>query len=117
MFAALIDPVGHRCSKVGAVRPLELQHRRGVVSAQALQLGHLSTLCAVAPESPTLPGIGLGRPTRMLAERLSLVASSWADPGVSMADAARMPWTERAAETLGHDAGQVLIAAIARRGR
>ena len=29
-----------------------------------------------------------------------------------MADAARMPWTERAAETLGHDAGQVLIAAI-----
>ncbi len=29
-----------------------------------------------------------------------------------MADAARMPWTERAAETLGHDAGQVLVAAI-----
>ncbi len=29
-----------------------------------------------------------------------------------MADSARMPWTGRAAETLGHYAGQVLIAAI-----
>ena len=29
-----------------------------------------------------------------------------------MADAARIPWTERAAETLGHYAGQLLVAAI-----
>jgi len=40
----LIASVGDRCSKVSAVRQLEVQYRRGVVNAQPLQIGHLLTL-------------------------------------------------------------------------
>ncbi len=40
----LITPVGDRGSEVGAVRELEGQDRRGMVSAQLLQHGHFPTL-------------------------------------------------------------------------
>ena len=46
VFVERIASVGDRCGKVSAVRQLVVQHRRGVVSALALLLGLLLTLCA-----------------------------------------------------------------------
>ena len=40
----LIAAVGDEGGEVGTVRQFEGQHRRGVVGAQALQLGHRPTL-------------------------------------------------------------------------
>jgi hypothetical protein len=40
----LIAAVGNESGEVGAVRQFEGQHRRGMVGAQALQLGHRPTL-------------------------------------------------------------------------
>jgi hypothetical protein len=41
VFVVLITAVGDRFSKVAAVRQLEVQHRRRVVSTKTLQLGHI----------------------------------------------------------------------------
>jgi hypothetical protein len=51
--------------------------------------------------------------TGRVADRVSLVLVGARHRGGLMTDySARMPWTERAAQTLGHHAGQVLMAAI-----
>src|SRR6266536_1513493 len=105
------DAAGHEDPGYLGSRDVHIEPVQGIAIYHGIDRNRssvvlLSAGVAVARESPTLPGIGVGRHTRRLAERLSLVASPWADPGVSMADAARIPWIERAAETLGHDAGQ-----------
>src|SRR5580693_4938088 len=40
----LITPIGDKRRKIGAVRQFEGQDRRGLVGAEALQLGHRPTL-------------------------------------------------------------------------
>ena len=59
VFVVLIASVGDRCSEVAAVRQLEVQHRRGVVSTQTLQLGHNWTIFAGRVSSGFVEGLSV----------------------------------------------------------